>query len=286
MAEQTGQAAAQPAGASAPAAAQPAQTQFNVPQGYQLVPEGDLQTLRRHEQSVRGFQPLYDRLSKAGIKSADDWARYEPDFQTISRRGLKPGSIAAMFSDEAEQDLGEQGLPKAPSFDLAELKKQIMDETRVETYTLTHNEQRKNDSKVIESALSKVIGEDPSDDYTKELVKRAVTNFLEDNRPTYPDGHPLASKYLAPLSQEMADKAVSHFAELKARQKGADMNAAATAANTVVKKTPTVAGGGTSASGKPQTIDESRPGGLPSRAAVEAAAERIKAARAVSGRRR
>lgn len=283
--DQNGQAAAQPASAPAQPAAQPAQTQFNVPQGYSLVAESDLQTLRRHEQSVRGFQPLYDRLSKSGIKSEKDWESFEPIVKTARERKIDARAFSSMFSAEADADLNGTE-PKPQSIDIDGLKKQMLDEVRTEHFTLTHNEQRKNDSKVIEAAMSKVLGDDPADDYTKELVKRSVTNFLEDNRGTYPEDHPLASKFLAPLSQELADKAVAHFAALKAKQKGAEMADRATAANTVVKKTPTAAGGGSSASGKPQTIDETRPGGLPSRAAAEAAAERIKAARAVSGRRR
>lgn len=274
----TGSAAVQPGAPVAPAA-QPAPSPSQVPAGYSLVSEADLNAYKRHSEQVRGFEPFRQRLEKSGIKSVDDWAKHEPDFQTLSKRGLKPGALAAMFTEEADEDVGAGAKPQ--SIDVDALRKQIEDGVMGKYEERVHTEARKGDDKVIEAAFSKVAGED-ADDFNKELVKRAVKDWLEENRPTYPAGHPLAEKFLAPLSPALAEKAVEYFTGLKAKQKGADMAATASAANAGAKpKVGSVAGGGTSVPPGKETTKQSamRPGGVPNRAEVEAYAATLRAKR-------
>lgn len=278
MSEQPNQAAAQPV----QAAAQPAQAQQSgsgLPDGYQPISKADYERLTRYEQQVRGFQPLYERLTKSGIKSVDDWSRFEPDVQTLAKRGLKPGSLAAMFSEEADSDLsGGQSQPQ--QIDLARLREEMRSEILGDVHTLRHEDARKGDSGIIEKAISKVLGEGEHDEFTKELTKRAVKDWLEENRPTYPDGHPLAGKYLAPLTQELADKVAETFSGLRAKQAGAELADKAAQAAAPVKKVGTVGGGGGS-TGKPNSQPQSR--SERQRASMEAHLAQLRAKRGATG---
>ncbi len=269
--ENNSSAAAQPG--SQPAA-QPAQ-QYSPPSGYALVSDSDLQAYRRHEQSVRGFQPFYERANKLGIKSAVDLDKWAPAIETLSKRKMDPKALAAMFSDEAEQDLNRGGGSQPQNIDLAKLREEMKSEIMGDVYTMRHQEARQGDAGVIEKAVAKVLGDGEHDDFNKELTKRAVKDWLEENRPTYPDGHPLAGKYLAPLTQDLADKVAEYMTGLRAKQAGATLADKAAQAAKPVQKVGTVGGGGGS-TGKPNTKDtDMRAGGLPPRAAVEAAAARI-----------
>ena len=277
MAESNVPAAAPTPSAPASGPAQPAQNQ--IPDGYSLVSKADLDNYRRHESQVQGFRPLYDRLAKSGIKSVDDWSKFEPDVQTLSKRGLKPGSLAAMFSDEADKDLGA-GQSQPQQIDLAKLREEMRAEILGDVHSLRHEDARKGDSSIIEQAVSKVLGEGEHDDFAKELTKRAVKDWLEENRPAYPDGHPLAGKYLAPLTQELADKVAATFAGMRSKQAGSELAAKAAQAAAPVKKVGTVGGGGGS-TGKPTTDTKDRHSNRPT---DEEIGMEIAAARAKRGR--
>jgi hypothetical protein len=274
MADQNGTpAAAQPA----QAAAQPAQApSFSVPEGYQLTPKSDIERYSRYEQQVRGFEPMYQKLTKAGIKTAEDFDRYAPAIDTLNKRKMDPKAFASMFSDEAEADLNPGKQPQ--SIDIDALRKQMRDEALDALYEDQHEQSRKGDDKMVDVALNKVLGDGEHDEIAKEEAKWKVLGWLEANRDTYPEGHRLHGKKLAPISQDLVDKAAKHFADLATRRKALSMNEVATAANgsaSQPKKVGTVAGGGNTPPGKPSNnATEWRAGGLPPRAAAEAAAAR------------
>jgi hypothetical protein len=262
--------AAQPAtGANAPATAQPAQ-QFTVPSGHRLVSDDDYGKFTRYEQQVRGFQPFYEKATKLGFKSPEDFDRYAPAIDTLNKRKIDPKVLASMF----EEDQPEAGGKNAqPTIDIDEIRKSARDDARMEAYKIRHEDAVANDPKIVDAAVRKFLGDGEHDDYTKAVTSSALARWMEDNRPLYPKGHPLAETALAPFSSELADKAIAHFNELKAKQKGAELAAAAKDAvsGQTRPKVPTIAGGG-GPPGKPNTTDSGRrPNGLPSKAAVEAA---------------
>lgn len=264
-----GTAAAPATGANAPAPAQPA-TQFTVPSGHRLVSDDDYGKYTRYEQQVRGFQPFYDKATKLGFKSAEDFDRFAPAIETLNKRKIDPKALAAMFADE-EPEAG--GKSTQPSIDIDEIRKSAREDARLEAYKIRHEDAISNDSKVVEQAVAKFLGEGEHDEYTQALTTSAISRWMEENRTSYPNGHPLADQFLAPFSSELAGKAIEHFNTLKAKQKGAELAAAAkdAAGGQTKPKVPTVAGGG-GPPGKPNTTDSGRrPGGLPSKAAVEAA---------------
>lgn len=272
-------------GGSATGTQPPAQTgngtgTYQPPTGYSLVSESDLQSYRRHEQSVRGFQPLYERLSKAGIKSVDDWSKYEPDFQALGKKGLKPGSLAAMFGEDADDDLNGKQPKPAQNIDIDQLRKQFEDGAESKIQETLYERDRANDDKIIDHALTKVLGDDPADEWERERTKGYIEAWMWTNRGTYPDGHKLAGRPVL-LTQELADKLVKHATDRKAAAVGADK--AAKAAEAAKRKPPIGSiggGGGNSATGKPNTKDlERRPGNKPPRAEVEQAFAELAAKR-------
>lgn len=306
LADSNGPAAAQLGGGD-PSTAQPAQmtsgqggggSGFQVPDGYDLVPKTEREASRRYEQQVRGFQPLYERLSKAGIKSEKDWDGYEPLISTAKARKIDAKQFAAMFSDEAEQDLkgtgkgGGSGAGAGGGFDIEDLRKQAREEARGEFYNLSHEQASKGNEKVIAAAVDKFLGTPATGqahtEYDKAVARGAVKAWMEDpvNRPLYPEGHPLRDKAFAPFDETTADSCLKHFSDLRAQQKGKDMTAAARAATAGAKggagagRVATVAGGGGSPSGKPNTKNTAgRSGGRPSIEEVESAFAARKAAR-------
>lgn len=277
MADQNGTpAAAQPV----QTAAQPAQAQsFNVPEGYRLMPNTDVERYSRYEQQVRGFEPMYQKLTKAGIKTAEDFDRYAPAIDTLNKRKMDPKAFASMFSDEAEADLnpGKQ----TQSLDLAALKEQIKNETMDSWYEDQHNQSRKGDDKMIDSALSKVLGEGEHNDVAKERTKWQVKGWIEENRETYPEGHRLHGKKLAPISQELVDRAAKYFAELDAKNKGASIAEAAANANRPAAKTGTVGGGAGAPPGKPTNNPNQAQSRQEKRKAVEDEFARLQAKRGI-----
>jgi len=269
VSDQPTNAAAQPGSP----AAQPAQAQqigSGLPDGYQPISKSDYERYQRYEQQVRGFTPLYEKLTKAGIKSVDDWGKYEPAIETFKSRKMDPRAFAASFSDEAERDLNG-GTSQPQQVDLAKLREEIESNFATKMEERFHGDARKGDSAIIDLAVNKVLGDGEHDDFHKDVTKRAVKDWLEENRPSYPDGHPLAGKYLAPLTQELADKVAAHYAGLRSKQAGVSLAEKAKAANQPpVKKTVgTIAGGGTSPPGQPAT--NAKTGQKPSREAVMAA---------------
>jgi len=250
VSDQPTNAAAQPGSP----AAQPAQAQqigSGLPDGYQPISKSDYERYQRYEQQVRGFTPLYEKLTKAGIKSVDDWGKYEPAIETFKSRKMDPRAFAASFSDEAERDLNG-GTSQPQQVDLAKLREEMEQSFSTRIEERFHGDARKGDNAVVDAAINKILGEGDHDDFQKELTKRAVVGWLEENRPSYPDGHPLAGKYLAPLTPDLAEKAVAYYSGLRTKQAGADLANKAAQAAKPVQKVGTVGGGGGS-TGKPNT---------------------------------
>lgn len=267
-----------------------------MPDGYTLTRNDQLDAYRRSEEQVRGFQPLYQKLTKAGIKSEKDWDAWDPLISTAKARKINAAQFAAMFSEEADADIrggGDKGKGGGAGaggggggFDIEDLRKQAREEARGEFYTLNHEQASKGNEKVIAAAVDKFLGDGEHTDYDKAVARGAVKAWMEDpvNRPLYSEGHPLRDKAFAPFDESNAAACLKHFADLKAQQKGKDMTAAAKAASAGAKgaasRTASVLGGGGAASGKANTKNATgRSGGRPSIEEVESAFAARKAAR-------
>lgn len=275
MADQNGTpAAAQPV----QAAAQPAQAQsFNVPEGYQLTPKSDIERYSRYEQQVRGFEPMYQKLTKAGIKTAEDWDKYAPAIDTFNKHKIDPKAFASMYSPEAEADLNPGKQPQ--SIDIEALRKQIREETMDAVYQDRHEESRKSDGQMIDTAFTKIVGEGQMSNFDKMNLKNSVAKWLSDNQDTYPEGHRLRGKALAPISKDLVEKAVAYFAAEKAKDAGASIAEAAANAVKPVQKTGTVGGGSGAPPGKPTSNPNQPTSQREKRAAVEAEFARLQASR-------
>lgn len=277
MAEQGTQTAGQPA----PAAPQPAQSPASLPDGYRPISTADYERLTRAEQQWQGSQQFYQRANKLGIKSVEDLDRLAPGIDTFNKRKIDPKAFASMYSDEADADLNGDGA-KPQSIDIDALRKQLREETMDEVYEDRHVEASKGNDKMIDAALSKVLGEGDHNEVAKERAKWQVVGWLEQHRDTYPEGHRLHGKKLAPISQELVDKVAKHFGDLAAKEKGLSMASVATAANGNVKpKVGSIAGGGASAppGTTPTPAKAGARGSLPNRQEAEAYAETLRAKR-------
>lgn len=256
MAE-NGSVAAPTPSAPAQGPAQPTQAP-SIPAGYQLVSDADLQTYRRHGEQVSGFRPFQERLAKAGIKSEKDFESFEPIITTARQRKIDAKAFSSMFSDEADADLKEQGAP-AQSIDIEQLKKEMREEATLAAYDVPYTEARKGEDKFIDSYLTKLIGDEPANEFQKTLLRESLENYLWKNRGVFPKDHPLKGR-VQTFTDELGASAIKHFSELKAKasaeSKGSEMADRATAANTP-RKVGTPAGGGSSPSGKPSTNNQS-----------------------------
>lgn len=275
MDQNNGTVAAQPGAQSAPAA-QPTQQTFQPPQGYRVISDDDHSRLTRAEQQARGFQPLYDRISKAGIKSIDDWAKYEPDFQTLAKKG-GPGWLSKAFGPDADKDLSA-GEPKGPAFDPEKFKADILTESERKSFEREYEAKFKDESKYVESLVAKFRGEEEWDPYETERNRRALNDYLYEVRGTYGDDNPHLKGRPTLLNDSIGEKALKYFGDLKNQAKAkSTAERAKDAASGQFKST--AAGGGSSSSGKPTTEPKGRVSNKPSDDEFDRAISHVQARR-------
>lgn len=248
MAEQNENPASNPSTPSTNGQASGAQGSFSIPDGHVLARKDEYDGYRRSAEQYIGVKPYYEKGSKLGFKSAEDFDRWAPVIDVASRKKLDPRQIAAMFSDEADADLGKQ---EQPQFDPEKYKAEIMGEWRKESAVKEFQSLSAKEKDYVDTALRDMLGDDQVDDMTKSMYRRAVNDWMNENRELFPKEHPLHNDYLQPYNEGLAKKAVEYFKAEKTKAAGAGMAAKADAALGGKPKPSTPAGNG-GGQGKPK----------------------------------
>ncbi len=282
MADNAGNPAAPVTPAPAPSGAGPGNPGgFGVPEGYILARKDEVDTYRRQSDQYNGVKPYYERGAKLGIKSAEDFDRYAPVFETLTKRGIDPKRFAAMFTDDAEKDLGGNK-DGAPRFDPAEFEKAQDAKWERKLAEREWSDLTKREKEHVDAALRDFLGDAEVDELTKAGYRAMANNFMNDNRELYPEGHPLRKDLPQPFNESLAKKAVEYLKAEKARYAGAAMANKADAVIASDKKPSSSAGKG--GGNGPPTKKPSRSDGMPDPEVVEAAYKAKLAARAAGGR--
>lgn len=275
MNDPQGNAAADTAQTSAPA--QPAM-QPQIDDGYERVPREQYQTLMRNNERVRGFEqhtPVLKAISNNGWK-LEDIQTYGEFAKFAKENGLDPKGFMQSFKRETTEQQ-----PGSSPLDIEAIKKELAggfvskDELALERATGKHEMAQERQNTVVQKAIESLAGELP---FPKAVVSRAVAGFLSDpqNYRLYPDGHPLHDRTPMPHDEDSLKPIIA--AIKKELSEAAGESLAATGDAVLKGKVPSPAGSSPEKPTKTTKDDETRPGGLPSRATLEAAAK-AKAAR-------
>lgn len=272
MNDPQGNAAADTAQTSAPA--QPA-TQPQIDDGYERVPREQYQTLVRNSERVRGMEPFFQKATSYGWKRPEDLEQWGEFAKFAKDKGLDAKRLMSSFQTEQTEQ------PQAPGFDIEAIKKELAggfvskDELALERATGKHEMAQERQNTVVQKAIESLAGELP---FPKAVVSRAVAGFLSDpqNYRLYPDGHPLHDRTPMPHDEDSLKPIIA--AIKKELSEAAGESLAATGDAVLKGKVPSPAGSSPAKPTKTTKDDETRPGGLPSRATLEAAAK-AKAAR-------
>jgi hypothetical protein len=219
----------------------------------------ELEQARQWESRFKGVQPFYQKASELGFKSADDLQKWGPVFKTLGERKIGPEDLTRFLTAPVPDDDGRGGGGR-DDFDPQKFREELKRELAEEAAWKDHDAAYGSESKLIESMLAEIAGENP-DDYTRELHKLAAEAYFWRNRSDYPDGHPLKGKAHRAYDEEGTKKAAAYFKELRTKSAGAKMAQVASAASG--GRTPAASaardGGGNGKTNK----DEGRKNGLP-----------------------
>lgn len=207
------------------------------------IPRSEYDKLSRHGDQVKGFQPFYEKAKAFGIKSAEDFDKYDPYFKTmqeLERRGIKPDMLQRMYSDDANADLN--GGDSKQQFDPGKLREELMGEVRKEMAGKEWEQLTAKEKDYVEQALREFYGDEQVDDWSKYQMKLAFERHLDSSRELYPKDHPLHGSHLKPFGESEAKKAVEHFRAEKAKYAGSAMKDKADAVNRAKPKVSTPAG--------------------------------------------
>lgn len=250
---------------------------FTVPDGYELTPKGYRDQAEQWRATASGATKFYQTASKFGLKDEDSLNKWGGVFETANKRKLTPAQVRALLA--AEEDGQEQAqLGRQPEFDPEEFKKEMENKFIRQRYELEHRESLKGEQQLLQEALKEFYGDEQPDEYQSEVTRRAMLHWLEENRPTYPSGHPLANDYLAPIGKDHTGKASAFFRSLREKAKGAAASAKADATLKAGGKQPPL-NGTKAGQGKATESPARRPDGKPAIEAVEAAIAARRAAR-------
>ena len=258
-----------------------AQTEFKVPEGKVILDSADYERFRQNTERVRGMQSYYEAGNKYGLKRPEDFARLEQinKFEgLLKNKGMTMDQMLAAF-ESPQQTEGSAG------FDMATLEKEFSGkfvaadkldsefETRFGKYTALneHKAAYSKEPELLAQALKDALPEnaDPRDRRALAAEVRALMSDYN-RREMYPENHPLHKEHLAPWTDKHIAKLI---ADVKKELALADGEAMAKAGDAVLKgKVSTPAGStSTTPTKNPKPNDDQRPGGLPSKASVEAA---------------
>lgn len=223
--------------------------QFSVPEGYTLARKDEYDTFKRQAEQYNGVKPYWEKGSKYGLKSVEDWDRFGPVLETLNKRKeIDPRQLAAMLSDEADADLGSDN---KPAFDPVKYREETMSEVRRELATKEWEQLSAREKDHVDAALKDIFGDDTVDDMTKSVYRMAAERWLDQNRELYPKDHPLHGQYLKPFGESEAKKAAEFFKAEKAKHAGASKAAKADAAIAAEKKGVTTTAGRSGGNGAP-----------------------------------
>lgn len=218
------------------------------------IPRSEYDKLSRYGEQVKGFQPFHQKATSYGIKSAEDFDRYDPWFKqigTLEKKGIKADMLARMFSDDADADLNDKKADQ-PAFDPVKYKAEILAEFRKEKALDEFRSGLLKEKEYAENALREVYGDEEVDDWTKEQRRLAIERYMDSNRDPYPEDHPLRNDAgYQPLSEKQMKSAVEYFKKRATEAKGQSMKNKADAA--IGGKTkPAVPAGNGKNMGKPK----------------------------------
>lgn len=278
----TGTAAQTDAAPTAPSApSQPSSQQFTVPAGKVLVDQGEVDNYRRHQEQIKTLRPFYDRATKLGFKSPEDFDGVEPLITTLRSRGLTPEQARRAFFDNIEEQGGGQGQQtQQPQFDPAELERKFESRLEERLALKDHESAVKAVPELLSGMAKEALGKGASD-YEVKRFARELSAELERHRSEnadkhmYPEGHPLRRSKWAPYSKETVADVVK---SLKKERDDFEAASKLRKAEAVRTGTTTVAGPN-AGGGTPEVNNTTRPGGKPSLDAVRAAAAAKIAAR-------
>ncbi len=249
---------------------------FQVPAGHRLVPESDWAAAERNREVAAGSKAFWEKAKGYGITKAEDFDQFGPAIKAMRDRKIDPSMFSRAFSPEADEDLGRE----AKAFDPDSFREELRNEWRTEQATNEWKAMTAKEKDVVETALRDFYGDEQVDDWSRHQFKLAVSKWLDDNREMYPKDHPLHDKYLQPVNESHAKKAVEYFKAEKAKYAGAASASKADAAIASEKRGASTTAGRSGSSGAPdKSKTETRPGGLPPKASVEAAAAALRSAR-------
>lgn len=237
-------ASANNAGAGQPGAGS---SQFAVPDGYVLARKDEHESTRRQAEQFNGVKPYYEKGSKYGIKSAEDWDRWGPFFETAAKRKLDPKYLAAMLSDEADADLNQQQSGK-PEIDLDKRDEALMAKWRREQAEEQWRSGYASEGKLYEAAAEEIKAEFP--DVPPFLLSDAIRGRAEQMREDFERGHPLHGQLLKPHGDGFKAKLSEFYKAEKAKHAGAAMGKKADAA--LKSNTTSPPAGNSGGQGKPK----------------------------------
>lgn len=261
-----------PASTGAPAGGQPAT--FSVPEGHRLVPIAEYESHARNTERLKGMDGFYKKASSLGFKSDKDFETWEPAFKAFQKRGVKPDLLAKTFGDEPTEDHGHR--QDTTAFDPNEFKQTFKGELRKELALESWREGYAAEKDVVSKVVSDLESEAP---YRGSVLRRVVEHALDHARGDYPENHPLHGEVLPYLTEKHAKGVIETLKKEWAEDKAKSTVDKADALKKAQNKTPTVAGPATR-QGKPDTKNDSRPDGRPSRESIEDMYEALKAKRA------
>lgn len=220
---------------------------FNVPDGYVLARKDEHESYRRQAEQYNGVKPYYEKGSKYGLKSAEDFDRFGPVLETLNKRGIDPRQLAAMLSGEADDET-EQA--KQRQFDPEKFREEIRGEFRRESAVKEWTDLSAKEKDHVDAALKEFYGEEEVDGWTRAMHTRAANHYLNEIREEYPKGHPLHGEYLQPIGESHRAKLVEYMKAERAKHSGEAMRAKADAA--IRQKPNATSAGNSGGQGKPK----------------------------------
>jgi hypothetical protein len=225
------------------------------------IPRSEYDKLSRYGEQVKGFQPFVEKFKNYGIQRPEDFDKLDPYYksmQELEKRGVKPDALSRIYSQEADDELAN-GRGSEQNLDPKKLREELMGEMRKEMATNEWKSLSAKEKDYVDMALRDVLGDEQVDEMSKSVYRRAVSNYLEEIREMYPEGHPLRDTHLQPLSENHAKKAVEYFKAERTKYAGSASAAKADAVIAAEKKGVSSSAGRTGGGGGPKNNGKQRP---------------------------
>lgn len=225
----------------APPAA-PAQPEFQVPQGKVLIDEMEH---RRTADRIRGMQSYYDAGTKLGIKDPKGFEK----FAKLADQGVNLDMLVESFKQPVETEQQPSSMSPA-EIDKYLSSKGYLTKDQVDQQFTKHSAKTAHERAVeqerawLKTKQADLLGEDATD-WDKFLVENAVRGYFEspENRPLYPEGHPLAGETFAAYDEAGLGKKWESIAQIRAKSQGDALAAKGDAVNRGASKTVAGASG-------------------------------------------